>query len=103
MIHDNYQNLISQNNLLNLGYIGEHLDILINAVGIRDLLQTLSKMPPEMINGALLLNLQGIVISFSEMFEFCTTGALRLNARVDGKEKLEIFEREVMRMNEVLT
>ena len=37
---------------------------------------------------ALLKNLQGIVVSFSQLFEFCTSNALRLDETVDVKNEM---------------
>jgi DNA-binding ferritin-like protein len=91
-LNDNYQNLIDicQNNLLQLEYIGQHFDNFIKlAEGVRVLLDMLSKMPIEMIDmSALLMNLQGIIMSFGQLFEFCTTNALRLDEAVDVKNEI---------------
>ena len=91
-LNENYQNLIDicQNNLLQLEYIGQHFDEFIKlAEGVRELLDKLSEMPREMIDmDALLKNLQGIVVAFSQMFEFCTSNALRLDETVDVRNEI---------------
>ncbi len=91
-LNENYQNLIDicQNNLLQLEYIGQHFDEFIRlAEGVRELLDKLSEMPREMIDmDALLKNLQGIVVAFSQMFEFCTSNALRLDETVDVRNEI---------------
>lgn len=86
----NYEELINicRNNLLQIEYIGQNFTEFIRlAEGVKDLLDTLSEMPREMIDmSALLANLNGMVIAFSKMFEFCTKDALSLEGTIDAKE-----------------
>jgi DNA repair ATPase RecN len=91
-LYSSCQNIIDicQNNLLQLEYMGQHFDEFIKIMeGSKDILDKLSEIPREMIDmDALLKNLQGIVVAFSQMFEFCTSNALRLDETVDVRNEI---------------
>lgn len=103
-LNDHYKSLIniSRHNIQNLDSIGEKMDVFSKcATGVQGLLQTLSKMPRDMINMEdLLMNLQGLTTNYMEIFEYCTTNALNLDKRIDGVELTGEFSRTLTKTME---
>lgn len=103
-LNDYYKNLIniSRHNIQNLDIIGERMDVFTKcATGVQGLLQTLSKMPRDMINmGDLLMNLQGLTAGYMQIFEYCTENALNLDKRIEGAELTGVFSKTITRTME---
>lgn len=103
-LNDHYKSLIniSRHNIQNLDSIGEKMEVFAKcATGVQGLLQTLSKMPRDMINMEdLLMNLQGLTTNYMEIFEYCTTNALNLDKRIDGVELTGEFSRTLTKTME---
>ena len=103
-LNDHYKSLIniSRHNIQNLDSIGEKMEVFSKcATGVQGLLQTLSKMPRDMINMEdLLINLQGLTTNYMEIFEYCTTNALNLDKRIDGVELTGEFSRTLTKTME---
>ncbi len=89
-LNDYYKSLadISRQNSQSLESIGVKMEVFSKcATGVKGLLQTLSKMPRDMINMEdLLMNLEGLTTSYMQIFKYCSTNALNLDKTVDGAE-----------------
>lgn len=103
-LNDHYKSLIniSSHNIENLNLIGERMEVFTKcATGVKGLLQTLSKMPRDMINMEdLLMNLQGLTSSYMQIFNYCTERALNLDRRVDDAELTGDFSERLSKVVE---